>query len=233
MVIVASLNLLKSVPCFAGLNADALGVLLDSARERDFAKGEFLLQEGDPCPGLFVLKSGSVKLYRTSLTGDEQIMRVVHSGGCFECAPLFDKGPNPVSAQALEPSKAIFIPTASFNSLVSNYPEVALQLVPILAMRLRDFLNTIEDFSFKTVSRRIAKLLVQLGERQDEERQLPLSAPITQHHLACIVGCSRQVLNGYLQELVRKGIIKIEKRRIIVIKPESLLELTAHEIRKD
>src|SRR3989304_4063512 len=98
MVTVASINLLKVVPCFTNLDPDVLELLLDSAREREFAKGEIILQEGDPCPGLFIIRSGSVKLYRTSLHGDEQIMRVVHSGGCFECAPLFDKGPNPVSA---------------------------------------------------------------------------------------------------------------------------------------
>ncbi len=94
--------------------------------------------EGEPCSGLFVVKSGSVKLYRTSLSGDEQIMRVVHPGGCFECAPLFDRGPNPVSAQTMEASRMVVIPMSSFELLMNSYPELALQFVPILAMRLRD-----------------------------------------------------------------------------------------------
>ncbi len=226
-----SVDLLKSVACFTGLNSEARGLLLDLARERNFARGEVMLQEGDPCPGMFVIRSGSVKLYRTSSAGDEQIMRVVGAGGCFECAPLFDKGPNPLSAQALETCNTVFISAASFETLISNYPEVALQFVPILAMRLRDLLNTIEDFSFKPVPTRIAKLLLQLGGRQDKNQQVSLPVPLTQHHLACIVGCSRQVLNGYLQELVREEIIKIENRRIIVLKPEILLELTGSKVR--
>jgi CRP/FNR family transcriptional regulator len=222
----ASANLLKSIPCFTNLNPEVLELLLDSSRKRNFAKGEFMLQEGDTCPGLFIIRSGSVKLFRTSPAGDEQIMRLVGAGGCFECAPLFDRGPNPVSAQTLETCKTMFIPSASFKSLMDGYPQIALQLVPILAMRLRDFLNTIEDFSFKSVPTRITKLLLQLVERQDEDQQVSLSIPLTQHNLACIVGCSRQVLNGYLQELVREGIIKIENRRIIVLKSKALLELT-------
>lgn len=230
-MISTSVNLLKSVACFAALNTEVSELLLDLARERNFAKGEVMLQEGDPCPGMFVVRSGSVKLYRTSSAGDEQIMRIVGAGGCFECAPLFDKGPNPLSAQALETCKTVFIPAASFETLISNYPEVALQFVPILAMRLRDFLNTIEDFAFKPVPTRIAKLLLQLGGRPDKNQQVSLPVPLTQHHLACIVGCSRQVLNGYLQELVREGIIKIENRRIIVLKPEILLELTGSNVR--
>ncbi|MBI3930706.1 MAG: Crp/Fnr family transcriptional regulator [Chloroflexi bacterium] len=230
MIDITATHLLKSIPCFNSFNSEVLERLLGSAREQSFAKEETILLEGDPCPGLFVVKSGLVKLYRTSLRGDEQIMRVVSPGGCFECAPLFDGGPNPVSAQALEASKMIVIPIASFESLVSSYPEVALQFVPILAMRLRDLLNTVEDFSFRPVPSRVAKLLLQLGERPDDGSVASTSSPLTQQHLACVVGCSRQVLNSTLQELVKEGIIKIEKRRIIVLKPEALLELTYPEL---
>lgn len=224
MTVSSSLNLLKSIPCFTNLNPNALEQLLKTVRDRYFTKDEMILRESEPCPGLFILKKGSVRLYRTSLAGNEQIMRVVRAGGCFECAPLFDHGPNPVSAQTLEPSSAAFIPIGSFETLIQDYPEVVLHLIPVLAMRLRDFLNTIEDLSFKPVSSRVAKLLLQLGKREYDENQLSLSVPLTQHHLACIVGCSRQVLNSYLQELVRNDIIKIEKRNIIVLQPQMLLE---------
>lgn len=224
-----TINLVKSIPCFTGLDSEALELFLESARERVYGKGELMLREGEACPGLFILRSGSVKLFRTSSAGNEQIMRVVSAGGCFECAPLFDRGPNPVSAEALETSKTVFIPATSFDSLMDEYPRVVMQLVPVLAMRLRDLLNTVEDFSFKSVSTRIAKLLLQLGERQEDDQTVSLRVPLTQHHLACLVGCSRQVLNGYLQELVKKGIIKIENRRIIVLEPERLVENSSDE----
>jgi CRP-like cAMP-binding protein len=225
-VISTYVNPLKSVACFATLNSEVVERLTGLARERDFAKGEFILHEGDPCPGLFVIRSGSVKLYRTSLAGNEQIMRIVGAGGCFECAPLFDKGPNPVSAQVLGTCHTVFIPAVGFEALINKYPEVSLQFAPILAMRLRDFINTIEDFSFKHVPIRIAKLILQLGGRESKNQQLSPSVPLTQYHLSCIVGCSRQVLNGYLRELITKGIIRVEHRRITVLKPEILLKLT-------
>ncbi|MDO8717137.1 MAG: Crp/Fnr family transcriptional regulator [Dehalococcoidales bacterium] len=200
--------------------------LTDLVRERNFAKGDFILHEGAPCPGLFLIRSGSVKLFRTSLAGNERIMRILGAGGCFECAPLFDKGPNPVSAQALGTCHTVFIPAVGFEAIINKYPEVSLQFAPILAMRLRDFINTIEDFSFKRVPIRIAKLLLQLGGRESINQQLSPSIPISQYHLACIVGCSRQVLNGFLRELIKERIISVEHRRIIVLKPEILLKLT-------
>ncbi len=230
MIDITATAILKSVPCFSGLSPEVLKQLLASARELSFVKGETILLEGESCPGMFVVKSGSVKLYRISRGGDEQIMRIAYPGGCFECAPLFDRGPNPVSAQTLEASSMIFIPLADFESLMGSYPEIALRLMPVLAMRIRDLLNTVEDFSFRSVSFRLAKLLLQLGERQDEGSAVSTGQPLTQHLLACVVGCSRQVLNSSLQELVREDIIKIEKRRIIVLEPEALRERTHPEL---
>ncbi len=222
----AASRILKSVPCFGGLSPEVLKQLLTSTREQSFVKEETILLEGESCPGMFVVKSGSVKLYRISRGGDEQIMRIAYPGGCFECAPLLDRGPNPVSAQALEASSMIFIPIANFESMISSYPEIALQLMPVLAMRIRDLLNTVEDFSFRKVSSRLAKLLLQMGERRNGSSAVSTARPLTQHHLACVIGCSRQVLNSSLQELVRDGVIKIEKRRIIVLEPETLRGLT-------
>ncbi len=229
MIDTTASSILKTVPCFSGLGPEVLQELLASTRELSFVKGETILLEGESCPGMFVVKSGSVKLYRISSGGHEQIMRMAYPGGCFECAPLFDGGPNPVSAQTLEASKIIFIPIANFHSLMNSYPSIALQLMPVLAMRIRDLLNTVEDFSFRSVSSRLAKLLLQLGDRPDEASPVPASQPLTQHQLACVVGCSRQVLNNSLQELIREDIIKIENRRIIVLEPGALWERTHSE----
>ena len=66
--------------------------------------------------------------------------------------------------------------------------------------------------------------LFQLGEPVARRPRKSLSVPLTQHHLACIVGCSRQVLNAFLQELIKKGIFKIGKRRIRVLKPRKLID---------
>lgn len=230
MTITTPLHLLKSIPCFADLSAETMEWLLGFVKEQSFNKGEIILLEGDPCPGLFVVKTGAIKLYRSSPTGDEQIMRIVHPSGCFECTPLFDGGPNPLSAQTLEASKLYLIPASSFELLVSTHPEIVLQFVPILAMRIRYFLDMVEDFSFRRVFSRVAKLLLQLGAQDGKALVVSPSPPLNQQHLACIVGCSRQVLNGSLRKLVRDGIIKMERRRIIVLKPEALRELTYPEI---
>ncbi|MEE8472174.1 MAG: Crp/Fnr family transcriptional regulator [Dehalococcoidia bacterium] len=218
-------NPLASISCFSGLSPEALAWVLGALEERSFARGQVMILEGDPWPGLFVLKSGAVKLYRVSPEGEEQIVRIIRQGGCFECAPLFDKGPNPVSATALEACEVHFLPASDFQALMSAHPDAVLGIVSILAMRLRSLLNMVEDFSFRPVASRLAKLLLQLGQEEGELLVVSPSLPLSQQDLACMLGCSRQLVNKSLRTLVRDGIIGMEGRRIVILKSGALREI--------
>ena len=186
------------------------------------AKGALLLLEGERCPGLFVVKSGSVKLYRNSSGGEEQIVRLARHGDCFECVPFFDGGVNPVTAEALQDCSLYFLPAGTFQSALENYPEVALAFAPILARRLRAMVHTVGDYSARRVYPRLAKLLCQMSGPKGDLMLVSPSSPLSQHQLACMLGCSRQVVNTSLQRLAREGIIKIERQRIIVLDVEAL-----------
>lgn len=218
-------NPLGCIPCFCGLKpgeSERLSIVLG---EKSYAKGEIIFLEGEPCPGLFIVKSGSVKLYRTSGEGEEQIIRIIRHEGCFECAPLFDKGPNPVSAETLEASTLHFLPAAVFQSLIKAHPEVVLGIVPVLAMRLRSLIGMVEDFSFRSAYSRVANLLLQLVERRGDEWAVSPSQPLNQQHLACMLGYSRQVVNSSLRKMVGAGLIRMEARHIVIVKLDALREI--------
>src|SRR3972149_3692210 len=154
MATTSPLNLLKSIPCFSELGPEAIEWLMGGVREQSFNKGQVIFLEGESCPGLFVVKSGSVKLYRSSPEGEEQIVRMVHRGGCFECVPLLDGGTNPVSAQALEASDLYLLPTSDFDALFANNPRLSLTFSSIMARRLRSLVNVVGDFSVRRISPR-------------------------------------------------------------------------------
>ncbi|OGO22097.1 MAG: hypothetical protein A2144_05935 [Chloroflexi bacterium RBG_16_50_9] len=215
-------SFLKSIPCFTELGPEATEWLTDCVRELSFSKGQVILLEGESCPGLFLVKSGSVKLYRSSPDGEEQIVRIVHRGGCFECVPLLDGGTNPVSAQALEATDLYLLPTADFDTLFLQNPRLSLTFSAIMARRLRSLVNVVGDFSVRRVSSRLAALLSQLAEKQGEALVVSPSVPLSQQHLACMLGCSRQSVNSALRRLVTDNIIRMEGHRIIVLDPEAL-----------
>jgi CRP-like cAMP-binding protein len=139
--------------------------------------------------------------------------------------PLFDGGPSPVTAEALEASEVLLIPASDFWAMFDAHPQALLDIIRILAMRLRFFLNTVEDFSFRRVYSRLAKLLLQSSEQSGEALTAPVHQ-LNQEQLACVLGCSRQVVNNSLRRMAKNGLIKMEGRRIIVLKPEALRKIS-------
>jgi CRP/FNR family transcriptional regulator len=222
MLTAAFADVFLSIPCFASLGPRGMERLLEAVSERSYSKGEVLMLEGEPCPGLFVVKSGSVRLYRSSHQGQEQIVRVVGRGGCVECVPFFDGGANPVSAGTLEPTTTWFLPAAQFEWMLTNCPEVLAAFAPILARRLRSLVGTVGDFSHRQVYPRLAKLLCQLSEQRDGKMLVSPDSPLHQENLACMLGCSRQVVNASLRRLVKDGVISIDRRQIVVLDFDAL-----------
>lgn len=221
MLSASARNPLAAIPCFADLDVSTSRAAAEALREVAYGRDEIILLEGERCPGLFVIKSGSVKLYRSSPEGEEHIVRVLGPGGCFECAPLFDRGPNPVSAQAMEDSVLFLLPASAFDNIMLN-PEVSLRFARVLSLRLRALLNQVEDMSFRPVGARLARLLLQMAEPEGEVLAVTQSRLINQQHLACMLGCTRQIVNASLSKLARQGLIRRVDRRIVVLKPGEL-----------
>ncbi|MBI2958287.1 MAG: Crp/Fnr family transcriptional regulator [Chloroflexi bacterium] len=221
-------NPLLDIPCFFGLDEGATRVVEESLQENLYSKDQVVFLQDEPCPGLFVIKSGRVKLYRSSPDGDEHIVRLLGSGSCFECAPLFDGGPNPVSAQAMEDSVLYFLPSRAFRAILASSPEVTSRFVSVLASRLRVLLRQVEDMSLRPVNARLARLLLDMSERKADGADGSSEAKLNQQHLACMIGCTRQMVNASLGKLARNGFIRKEGRRVVVIRPEELRRIADH-----
>tara|TARA_Y100000031_G_C8245427_1_gene397807 strand:- start:2832 stop:3512 length:681 start_codon:yes stop_codon:yes gene_type:complete len=217
-----SVALLELIPCFASLSPEAVEYLQGTAKELSFNKAETIILEGEPCPGLFVVKSGAVKLYRVSTKGEERIVRIIHRRECFECVPLFDGGGNPVSAEALKASTLYFLPASAFTTLLSTYPQAVSAFAAILARRLRSLVNLTGDFSTRKVYPRLARILYQLSEQQGQTVTVAPTIRLNQQHLGCMLGCSRQAVNASLRKLVQAGFIKMEGHHIVILDHEAL-----------
>src|SRR3990172_3718599 len=226
MTTVSASTLIKSIPCFEGLGPQFTERLIRSIREQTYPPNEIVILEGEPCPGLFIVKSGSVKLYRSSNKGEEQIVRLLHRGGCFECVPFFDGGNNPISAQAMDETTLYFVPADDFMWILANSPNAIRAFTPILARRLRSLVSTVGDLAHRRVYPRLARLLSQLSEEKDGKIVVSPYMALHQQHLACMLGCSRQIVNSSMRKLVKEGIIRREDRHIIIVNPERLDEIS-------
>jgi CRP/FNR family cyclic AMP-dependent transcriptional regulator len=211
--------LLGSVPYFAHLDAATLSAVARGAARRDYDKGEMVFLEGDPCAGLCVVEKGRVRLLRLSVDGREQVVKLVRPGEFFNEVAVLDGGPNPVSAMAAMETILWVIDRATMLQLLEEHPDLAAAVIENLASRARHLLALVEDLSLRTVSARLAKLLLaQEGGRAEAPRRL------TQQEMAAQVGTVREMVSRVLRRFEEEGLIRFDRHRIMILDRQGLEE---------
>lgn len=214
-----SLELLASILYFQGLSAAELELVVSFCFERGFSRNEVILLEGEPCPGVFFVASGSVKVTKSSPEGRELVLRIMRKGESFNEVPVFDGGPNPATVVALEPTVLFGIPTEKMAALILKNPRVAMNVLAIFAQRLRHLVSLAEDLTFRNVMARLARVLLDNLARGEEGPRL------TQQDLAALAGTAREMVSRSLRSLEGMGAIKMEGRHIHILNPEVLRQL--------
>ncbi len=214
----AQTGFLRSLPYFSTLNEADMGRIERAVIERPFDRGEVMFLEGDPCKGMYVVKSGMVRVFKSSPEGREQVIMVAKPGDTFNDIPVFDDGPNAASAAALEQSTVLIIPKEAVLSLISGCPQAG-AIIGLFAKRLRRMTTLIGDLSFRSVLSRLAKVLLEVGVSESGQ-----SAPqrLTQEEMAAMVGTVRDVIGRGLRLLEKEGAIKLQRQRIVVVDRKKL-----------
>ena len=212
---------LSENPYFSGLGLPELDSIKHLFSEERAERGEIILLEGEPTDRLFFVATGVVKLFRVSAEGKEQTLELVRPGGSINEVPVFDGGPNPASAQAMGPALLYIISKTDLESILRGHPGVALNVVKVLASRIRHLVSLVEDLSFRHVIGRVAKILLEhAGDGARPGQRL------TQQEMAAIAGTAREVVGRSLKTLEERGIIKLEHHRIVVTDEEALKQMT-------
>ncbi len=219
-------DFLRSLPYFAQLGPAELKCVREYIAARDFAKGELVMLEGEPCRGLYLVRSGSVRVFKTSPDGREQVLRVVEAGDSFNEVPNFDGGPNPASAETLEPSTIYLIRRAHLLQLIQQYPAIAMALLRVFAGRLRHLTTMVEDLSFKHVTSRLAKILLEYAAGPAAEGDgAGLKRRLTQQEMAALIGTAREMVGRSLRNLEAQGAVRVDRHRIVITNKELLQKL--------
>ena len=209
----APLELLRSVAYFRPLPEAELQRLQGWAIHQQFARGRVIMLEHDPCPGMYLIESGRVKLFRTSPDGREQVLMLVGPGGVFNDVPVFGGGLNAAAAAATERTSLYLLPTEHVLAALRAHPEASLAVAGEFARQLRILADLVEDLSFRHVTSRVAKLLLDYAEAPASGASRPR---LTQQDIAAMVGSVREVVGRSLGALEREGAIRIDRARTVV-----------------
>ena len=220
----AAAEVLRRVPLFADLTETEVKFLAERAVPRRYAPGELVFAEGDACPGLFVIESGNVRLFKSSPGGREQVLTIEKSGNSIAELPVFDGGNYPASATAVDEAQLLFVSKQDFHSLCLVHPKVALKVLRVVGNRLRRLVNIIEELSFTTVRSRLISLLLRLAREQapGATTNVQIALPASNQELAAHIGTVRELVSRNISRLQAEGLIKLDGRTVTIGKLAAL-----------
>jgi len=215
---------LKRTAIFSSLEEPALSGLAERAITVRLRRGEILFTEGDDARGLYVVVEGSVRAFRESVEGREQVIHVETAGATIAEVPVFDDGKYPSTVAGEEDSVLLFIDKRDVRRMCLEHPQMALSALGLLAARLRKCAALVEDLSLHEVDQRLAKFLVDearlRGARTSGE--IVFEMPLTNQQVAARIGSVREVVSRAMARLQRNGLINLNGRQVTVPDEEAL-----------
>ena len=220
----AILGTLRSNPLFSALDERELNSLGARAGLRTYAANDFLFSEGDPCAGLYFVVSGLVRIFKTSANGREQVLSVEGPGSSIAELPVFDGGPYPASAAAMQPSQLIFLSRQDFQAICLENPAVSLKVLQVVGGRLRRLVGIIEELSFTTVRHRLISWLLRQAktEGRPSARGTVFTLGASHQELASQIGTVRELVSRNMARLQAQGFIETNSREITLVDREGL-----------
>jgi CRP/FNR family transcriptional regulator len=214
---------LRALPSafFAALELPDLEALGGAMFQRSYPAGQIVLLEGAASSVLYVVQAGRLKLFKTSPRGREQVLRLLRPGDMFNEVAVFDEGPNPASAQAIEDCTLYLLRRRDLLRFVAERPGIALAVTRTFARRLREALALVEDLAFRDVTSRLAKILLE-GSTAEGDTPPPR---LTQELLAAMAGSRREVVGRALKALRHEGAVRLERGKIHVRDRDALERL--------
>jgi CRP-like cAMP-binding protein len=213
-----------------GADPAAMERLARRATWRVLEPGETALNFGDASTEVFFVIEGSLRVELRMVDGKELILNDIRGGEIFGELAAIDGTSRSANITALHRTRLCMVPGAAFLDCVLASPAIALRLLRILSARLRGKDERVLEILVLPMRLRLVAELLRLSRpRADGSGQRVLSPPPPHHVLGAWIGTRREVISKELSALSRAGLVKADRRAILLLHPETLRkELDAH-----
>ncbi len=211
---------LSEVEIFQDLTAQEMADLAAAAPIRTVPAGTLLWSPHAPHTVLFIVKVGSVCIYRLSPEGRRLTLAVLGPGALFGEMELMGQRMGDGFAEALEPSVLCLMSEQDVRSMLLADSRIAARIICGLGRRLAEVQQRLADTVLKPAPQRLAGVLCQLVEAAPETGLLSSRGPevrLTHEQLADLVGTTRVTTTKLLGDLRDAGIVRLRRGRVVVL----------------
>ena len=219
---------IEKATVFHGLDQALLSSIADQANLRSLEDGEFFFMQGDPALRSYLLIEGQVRLSQVNQDGQQVMLGYIGPGREFGIIAGLQAANYPVSAQAVERSRALYWDHKVFERLFNEIPMMQRNAMQIMARQIGEFQTRIRELSTQRVERRIARALLRLmhhSSRKTEEG-IVIDLPLTRQDLAELAGTTLFTVSRTLKQWENQGLIRSKREQVIICDLDGLLNLT-------
>lgn len=211
---------------FCNLEGKALEAFNRNKTTNTYKKSQVIFYEGNRAYGLYCIFEGRIKLYKMGEDGKRQIVRIAGPGDLLGYRSLFVDEPYSATAEAIEDSVICCIDKNAFFPVLSNHPDLALNIIKKLSVELREAENLATRIAQKNVRERMAELLLILKETygKPSNRGTIIGLELTREEMGEMIGITPETTIRLLSEFKKDGMINVEERKITILNLPALVE---------
>jgi CRP-like cAMP-binding protein len=204
---------LSKSPLFAGVPSAAIATLLMDAVVRRYRRNTLLFLQDEPAENFYVVFDGWLKVFRQAADGGESVIGVFGAGEVVAEAAIFANKIYPASCSVADDARLLVIPSASFVRTITTNPEVGLNMLAAMSLRLRYLVRQVEQRTVKSTTERVAAFLSRMSS--ETTGPVTISLPVDKALIAGRLGMQPETFSRSLSKLRKMG-VESSGHRIVI-----------------
>jgi CRP/FNR family transcriptional regulator len=197
-------DVLQNCRLFAKVEGPSFQRLVTIARLVKFDKGQRIFRDGQECPGVYIVGSGLVRVFKTAPTGKEHVLHMVAPGQTFAEVAAIGNFSVPASAEAVMPTTCVLLPMEAFRRALTEDHPLCLGMMTGMTFWVRHLVGLMEDIVLRDATGRLARYLLNSPTNADGAIELPT----LKRHVASHLNLTSETLSRSLRRLSDLGVIR-------------------------
>jgi CRP/FNR family transcriptional regulator len=223
--------LLRANAVFKGVPAKEIEGLIQVTQTDRRRPREFLFEEGDAALWLFIVKTGRVKILKHSRAGKDVVLELLGPGEIFGGVAVLEKRPYPATAQAMETTEVLKIPSDALLALSERHPSIVREMALTISRRLRTAHESVKSLAVEPVEPRLAATLMRLADREGKPSRAGVELPyhLTRQSLADMAGTTVETTIRVVSRWIKEGLVVDDRGRLVLKRPPALRAMAQGE----
>lgn len=215
---------IRKCTLFSELTEEELTDIANLMDTIKYPEGINIFFEGDQGDKVYFIRSGRIKVVKSSINGDEQILDLLKPGDVFGEVVLFGIDKYPATAITMEEVEVDFLSRTSFKNYFNENPGIAWGMLKVMARKLFKAQQKIENLGLRDTKGRVATMLIEMINQFSISNK-KIALDINRQEMANYIGTTRETVSRTLSEFKKKDFIELERNSLYIKNLDGLKDL--------